>query len=526
LNNVDKDNQFIKTTRKKYFVDKTELIEKLNPLVGEADQFVCITRPRRFGKSINAAMLASYYSKSLDTKDIFDKLNVSKCDSYEEHLNKHNVIYMSFNTGEGKFTTYAEYKNFFVDGLIKDLKEICPEINENDPISKIFTDAYKKIGEGFIFIIDEWDYIFSDKSYEDTDKINFLAFLTELLKDKSYVEFAYMTGILPIAKYFSTSFCNMFPNEHNSFNDRIYGDYFGFTEKEVKKICAKQKKVTLNQLQEWYDGYYTYDNVHLYNPRSVSYALSYGYCDSYWTNTGKMDEIIDCIKNNLYNIKKDILDMMNGKKIYVDVPKFATEKMDFSSKEKIFSAMVVYGFLCYHGNMLSIPNKELKIKFIEALSYEANNCEDEFSRVMKNSEELLKATIEQDTETMSRLLRDAHSLYSSTLTYNDENSLSCVIQMAYITALKKYEMHRELKGGEGFVDFVFIPYDKNATAFIMELKVNSTPEEALKQIKSKNYAQSLRNIRGQKLAIGITYSSKNTSEDDNRQHFVKIEELQ
>ena len=156
---------------------------------------------------------------------------------------------MSFNTGEDKFATYAEYKNFFVDGLIKDLKEICPEINENDPMSKMFTDAYKKTGQGFIFIIDEWDYIFSDKSYRDSDKMNFLAFLTDLLKDKSYVEFAYMTGILPIAKYFSTSFCNMFPNEHNSFSDRIYGEYFGFTEKEVKKICAKQKKVTLAQLQ-------------------------------------------------------------------------------------------------------------------------------------------------------------------------------------------------------------------------------------------------------------------------------------
>ena len=194
-------NQFIKTTKEEYFVDKTELIDKLNKLVGSARQFVCITRPRRFGKSINAAMLVSYYAKNLDTKDVFDKLNVSKCDSYEEHLNRHNVIYMSFNTNNVKFKTYEEYRDFFIDGLIKDLREICPEINENDPISKIFMDAYQKTGEGFIFVIDEWDYIFSDKSYTDSDKINFLAFLTDLLKDKSYVEFAYMTGILPIAKY-------------------------------------------------------------------------------------------------------------------------------------------------------------------------------------------------------------------------------------------------------------------------------------------------------------------------------------
>ena len=97
--------------------------------------------------------------------------------------------------------------------------------------------------------------------------------------------------------------------------------------------------------------------------------------------------------------------------------------------------------------------------------------------------------------------------------------------MAYITALKKYDIHRELKGGEGFADFVFIPYDKNATSFIIELKVDSTPEEALKQIKNKNYMQALRNCTGKKLAIGIAYNKDNTSEDDNRRHFVKIEEL-
>ena len=131
---------------------------------------------------------------------------------------------------------------------------------------------------------------------------------------------------------------------------------------------------------------------------------------------------------------------------------------------------------------------------------------------MNNSEKLLKATIEKDTQTMSKLLKEAHSSYSSILTYNKENTLSCVIQLAYITALKKYNIHRELKGGEGYADFVFIPYDKRATSFILELKVDSTPEEALKQIKNKNYVESLKNCVGPKLAIGIAYNKDNTSE--------------
>ena len=282
----------------------------------------------------------------------------------------------------------------------------------------------------------------------------------------------------------------------------------------------------MDELTEWYDGYKTYNNVHIYNPRSVNYALSYGYCDSFWTNTGKMDEIIQCIKHNTYDIKKDIFRMLDGEHLFVNVPQFATEKMELDSKEKIFSAMVVFGFLCYHGNTLFIPNRELKIKFIDALASESSpNTEDEFSRMMKNSEALLRATLEKNTEAMSKLLKDAHSLYSSLLTYNKENTLSCVIHMAYIYALKYYEIHRELKGGEGYADFVFVPYDKNATSFILELKVDSTPEEALKQIKNKNYMQSLRNCVGPKLAIGISYNSENTNKDDNRRHYIKIEEL-
>ena len=187
LNNIDKKNDFLYLTKNEYFVDKTELVGKLNKIMDtHGTRFVCITRPRRFGKSINAAMLASYYAKNLDTKDVFDKLTVSKCDSYEEHLNKHNVIFISFNSQSNEFKTYDEYKNYFKSNLISDLIEHCPEINPGDLLSDMLNNVYKKTSQGFIFIIDEWDYIFSDKTYTDSDKINFLAFLTDFLKKVKY----------------------------------------------------------------------------------------------------------------------------------------------------------------------------------------------------------------------------------------------------------------------------------------------------------------------------------------------------
>ena len=521
LNNVSNSNQFIKTTKEDYFVDKSELISKLNKLVGSARQFICITRPRRFGKSINAAMLASYYTNNLDTKHIFDKLNVHECDSYEEHLNKHNVIYLSFNSGEDTFESYKEYKNHFVSRLVFDIKEYCPDVNPNDLLSEMFDTAYKKTGKGFIFIIDEWDYIYNMNFSEDENK-NFLQFLNDIFKDKPYVELAYMTGVLPIAKYSSKSTLNTF-REFSALKDPQFADYFGFTHSEVETLCAKQTKISLADLEEWYNGYYTSSGTRIYNPRSVVCALEDGECMSYWTNTGNMDGIVECIKNDIDDVKADILEMLEGKSLYTDLPTFSTEKIKLDTREQIFSAMVVLGFLSYHDDMLSIPNKELKIKFIETLKSEIFG---EFAHVVRNSDALLRATINKDTDKMSKLLKDAHSLFSSTQTYNKESTLASVIQIAYLTALKKYTVHREFKAGEGYADFVFIPNKKNDTAFILELKVNSTPDDALKQIKNKNYMQALRNCVGPKLAIGISYNKDNTSEDDNRRHYVKIEEIQ
>lgn len=517
LNNVDKNNQFIKTTRKNYFVDKTELIAKLNNLIGVSDQFVCITRPRRFGKSINASMLASYYSKNLDTKDVFDKLNVGKCESYEKHLNKHNVIYLSFNTESNSFNSYEEYKDFFVSGLIRDVKNYCPDVEDTSKLSILLKDAYQKLGQGFIFIIDEWDYIFNKNSFcNDKDKENFLALLENLLKDKPYVELAYMTGILPIAKYFSTSFCNMF-DEYSMVTDDKYGNYFGFTQSEVEALCAKQNVVTLEELEEWYNGYYTVSGNKVYNPRSVYFALDRGICRSYWTNTGKMDEIIECVQNNVDAVKDDILKMIEGKSVGILLSDFATEKMDFVTREQILSAMVVLGLLSYHDDHLTIPNRELRIKFADSLKNKAFN---KVADIVQKSNEMLFATLSKDAKTMERLFREAHSKYTSILKYNNENSISCVVTLIYLTALKKYDIIREEPAGEGYADFVFKPYKRSDPAFIIELKVDDTPDNAIQQIKNTNYMQTLDGYTGTKLAVGITYNKKD------KKHFVKVEELE
>lgn len=517
LNSITPVNQFTKTTKEKYFVDKSELIEKINELVGTASQYICITRPRRFGKTINAMMLACYYSKNADFKKLFDKLEISKSESYLEHLNKHNVIFITWCNPTKEYKTFDEYMDGFIPQLILDLKEEFPnaKINDNDALGKIFEDIYTQTGESFIFILDEWDYIFNNNLFEPEDREKFLEFLKKLLKDKPYVELAYMTGVLPIAKYSSGSALNMF-KEYNILNDKKYNKYFGFTLDETKALCAKQDKITFKELKSWYDGYKTYSGDDIFNPRSVAYALSDGICQSYWTNTGPMDEILYYINSDIDDIKNDVVQMVSGIPLEVKLKGYGAEQKELNTRNQILSAMTIYGFLSYHDETLAIPNKELRIKFDEALEDKSMGA---VSEIVMKSNEMLKATLKKDTKTMEKLIQEAHDINIPIIKYNDENSLACIVTLVYLSARTKYKIVREMPAGIGFADFIFYPNDKSKPAFIIELKKDSTPEEALKQIKEKRYPLALKDYTGQKLAVGITYDSKQ------KQHHVKIEEI-
>ena len=517
LNNVNENNQFIKMTKEDYFVDKSKLISKLNRLVGSARQFVCITRPRRFGKSINAFMLASYYTKNLDTKDVFDKLNIAKCDSYEKHLNKHNVIYMSLNANNVKFKTYEEYRDFFLDGVISDLKELYSNINERDPIGKIFRDVSTAIGERFIFIIDEWDYIHTNRFFTSDDRENFSEFLTDMLKDKPYVEFAYMTGVLPIAKYPSGSSLNMF-DQFDALDDPLYGNYFGFTQSEVEYLCSKQDKVSIDQLKEWYNGYLNDDGDSIYNPMSVCKALNNGKCSNYWGNSVPLNEITQFVSHNIDGIREYIVRLASGETIEMELFGYNSESPEVNTKNKILSLMVIGGFLAYHEKQIFIPNKEVLKKFETLLlTPEMGNI----SRVLEKSNTLLKATINQDADTVARLIDEAHSINASYFDYNDENTLSCIISIAYFAAKDKYNIKKEDTTGKGRTDFTFFPLNPLDTAFILELKTRGSVQDALDQIKSRDYKSTLASYNGKKLAVAIYYDEN--SKD--KKHSVLIEEL-
>lgn len=288
------------------YVDKSKLIKQISKRIKTGNKYVCVTRPRRFGKTINANMLGAYYTKGYDSAELFQGLAIAETEEYQVHMNCHNVIYIDFSRTPDFCADYREYMLSIVKKMRSDLNEAYPFLanKEYDSLSEMLYDSE----DSFFFILDEWDSIFHEEFIKEPDKARYLKFLKGLLKDQPYVEMAYMTGVLPIAKYSSGSELNMF-DEYNFMNDNMYDDYFGFSVEEVKKLCEQHHSISFEEMKRWYDGYYRSDGTSLFNPCSVSKALMRGVCLNYWTETGPMNEIAECIENNAEAVREDIVKM-------------------------------------------------------------------------------------------------------------------------------------------------------------------------------------------------------------------------
>ena len=518
-----------------YFVDKTLMLRELCPYVSAGNRHICITRPRRFGKTIMANMISSFFQKASDSSDVFDSLTISQVDDYRRYKNQYNVIRIDFSKMPRNCDSYTQYIERIEALLIEDVKEAFPQvkINEADAVGDILESVFVQCGEKFIFVLDEWDFIFHRDFINEIDKEKYVAFLSNLLKDRPYVVLSYMTGILPIAKYSSGSELNMFA-EFTMVNSPMFGEYFGFTDDEVDDLYRryivecdrqhKEKSVTRKGLRDWYNGYYTKSGERVYNPRSVVFALQFNNLANYWTSSGPYDEIYYYIRNNISDVRDDLALMISGESVTAKIQEYAATSMNLSTRDEIYSAMVVYGFLSYLNGKVCIPNRELMEKFDELLV--KNESLGYVYRLAKESEKMLKATLAGDTLTMERILEFAHNTEVPLLSYNHETELSAIVNLVYLAARDSYRVEREDKAGTGYVDFIFYPYDTTADCIILELKVDHTPDEAIAQIIDKKYAlKFMPKLAGQKiytgriLAVGIGYWK------ESKKHSCKVEEI-
>ena len=497
------------------FVDHSLMIEYTNQIMCTNKQYICVSRPRRFGKSTDANMLVSYYSKGCDSHGLFDELHIAETEAYEKHLNKHNVIHLNMQ----KFLSNSET----IEGMIQLLtSEIIEDVNyefsiknfSSPSLSLYLEKLSQRMNLSFIFIIDEWDCIFREYQKDTEAQKKYLDFLRNLLKDQPYVELAYMTGILPIKKYGTHSAINMF-KEISILNPTPFESFTGFTEEDVKDLC-KKFEVSYEKMKEWYDGYNVGKSIYVYNPLSVIYSIADHKFENYWTQTETYEALKIYIDMNYDGLKDAIIQLLAGENVQINPERFQNDMTTFASKDDVLTLMIHLGYLGYdqEDKTCYIPNKEVRSSFVNAIDQKNMGIT---AIALKNSQELLKATFNKEEEKVAEYIEQAH-LETSHLQYNDENALAYTISLAYYTARDQYTFVREYPAGKGFADMVFIP-KKDGPAMIIELKWKKDAETAIKQIKEKKYPEGLKKYADNLLLVGISYDPKT------RKHTCIIESI-
>ena len=506
---------FQEALNSKIYIDKTELIQHTNGVLRTAQKYICVSRPRRFGKSMAANMLTAYYSRGCDSKKMFQNLKIAQSADFEKHLNQYNVIHLNMQSFLSKTQTVEQMIALITKAVGRDLFQAYPNIDYLDKtiLTFVLDDIYQYCHIPFIIIIDEWDCIFRSRKNRKDEQTKYLDFLRDLFKDQSYVALAYMTGILPIKKYGEHSAINVF-YEYSMTDASPIEEFTGFTEEEVQRLC-EQYQMPLEQVKQWYDGYCV-DGISIYNPKSVVEAMLRGKFSNYWTKTETYEALKEYIELNQDGLRDKIVQMIAGERVRINPNKFQNDMTTFHSADDVLTLLVHLGYLTYdeQEQVVWIPNSEVQQEFINSIE---DGGWESVMQAIRQSNQLLQATIAGQEETVADLIEQAHQANASILKYNDENSLSCVISLAYYSAQKNYILHREMPAGKGFADIVFEPKRNcNLPALIVELKWGHSAEEAVEQIKQKNYIECLKNYRGEVLLVGVNY-------DKEKQHTCKIE---
>ncbi len=511
---------FEQAIRSKIYVDKTELIACTNELLNTEERFVCVSRPRRFGKSMALKMLAAYYGRGYDSRELFAGLKIEKNPFFEENLNQYDVIYLNMQqflieTKPGAVTDYLERE------VVEELgREYGETLGGRDwGLAAALRRIYVETGKQFVFLIDEWDCVMRERQESEDMQKQYLDFLRNLLKDQDFVALAYMTGILPVKKYGKHSALNMFW-EYSMTDQGFFEEYTGFTENEVKVLC-KWFDMDFDQTSSWYDGYQLTRFPHVYNPKSIVEAMRRRKFLNYWTSTETYEALKPYIDMDFDGLRADIVKMLGGGRVKVNTLTFQNDMRNFEVKDDVLTLLIHLGYLGYDSEKeeVFIPNKEIVREFENAMSVGGWS---EVMKVLKASERLLEDTLRCDGEKVAEGLDMAHMEVASILTYNDENSLGCAIGLAYYSARKDYKMVRELPAGRGFADVVFLPLPfSDKPALVVELKYDKSADTAIKQIKERRYTKALEGYAGEILLVGVNYDKDNK----NKPHSCVIEKV-
>ena len=517
---INKGNEEFRSALRGGYVDKSGLIAVVNNTLLSRQRFSCVTRSRRFGKSLAAMMLYAYYDHSCDSRQLFADLEIAHHPSFEEHLNKYPTIFIDMTDFLSRDMSVMDIVPTLEREVKADVRAAYPEavVDPDDDLMAVLTKTALHYGEQFVFIIDEWDAICREALGDEAAMEKYVKLLRRLFKGgNSQRVFAavYMTGILPIKKYKTESALNNF-TEYSMVDPADMGRFFGFTRNEVQRLAEKYG-MDFDELEKWYDGYQIGDELSMFNPNSVIQAVSRHRCRSYWSSTGSFDAVAGYINQNFDGLKDGIIEMLAGGREKVDPTRFQNDMSIVLSKDDVYTVLIHLGYLSFdwQRNECYIPNKEVGGEMVNAVK---ENRWEGVVKALEQSEKLLEATLRGDADYVAARLDEAHSEHASILKYNDENSLSCVISIAYYSARNDYIMVREMPTGKGYADIVFLPR-KNVSrpALVIELKKDRTARAAIMQIKERRYPQQVEQYTGNMLLVGINY------DEDTKKHDCQIE---
>lgn len=516
-------NDGFRAARNGEYVDKSALIELVNDSLNSERQFMCVSRARRFGKSMAAKMLNAYYDHSCHSEELFQDLKIANNPSFLRYLNKYPVLYVDMTNFITRYRNSGDIVHHIQADIIAELKMAYPNVKydaNNDLLSVLYNIIQQEESSKFIMIVDEWDAILRETNPKHDEGEKYVDFLRLLFKSgNSLSVFAgvYMTGILPIKKYKTQSALNNF-EEYTMISPGEMAACFGFTDEEVTGLCVRNK-IDKEQVRIWYDGYRIGEQKSIYNPLSVIRAIKRRYFESYWSNTGTYETVSHYIKMNYEGLKDDVIKLLAGERCAVNTKNFQNDVNVINSKNDVLTVLIHLGYLSYNRDTgeCSIPNKEIGLEF-------ENAVEDtgwvEVSNALKQSEQLLQWTIDGEAERVAEAIDRIHSDNTSILQYNNENSLACVLAIAYYAAKNKYVMVRELPTGKGFADLVLVPRrNVDMPALVLELKYNNKAVTAISQIKEKYYADSLMDYSGDVILVGINYNKRT------KKHQCEIERI-
>ena len=513
---------FRRTLAGDIYVDKTMMLEKLSSFIDKGKNYVCISRPRRFGKTIAGEMISAYYSKGCDSHELFDPLKISGTPGYEDKLNKYNVIKIDMN---------SEYQNTLnKDQLIRrltreiggEMSRAFPEVDfqEDDSLAQRILRVYSETGQTFIILIDEYDVLVREQVPQALFD-EFLGFLNGLFKSATLrpaISLAYLTGILPVVRDKVQSKLNNF-EEYTILDAGELAEFAGFTSDEVEGLC-KEYDMDYEECRRWYDGYRQH-GLEIYNPESVVQSMVRREYDNYWGKTSSYKVISDRICSNYAGIKDSVIKMIAGESVDVNVTRYLNTMDSFENRNDEFTYLIHVGYLAYDKKEKTcrIPNNEIRQEWQNAIETETGY--EETNRIIEASKELLSETIKGNEEAVAKALDESHIHVTSNRSYNNEDALQSAIYLAYIYALNKYTVIKEMTTGRGFADVVFIPYVPDLPAMVIELKRNDSAESAIDQIKEKKYFDSLSLYSGDLLFVGIDYDEKKKTHECRIERFEK-----